>query len=432
MVYNIIIGRDEKDKEKFGDKGLILLGKQYVKMGEFTSLSNNVYMDIARSHVILVSGKRGSGKSYSLGSIAENIVNLPDDVSKNLAVLIFDTMGIFWSMKFPNLKEEDNLKEWGLKPQGLKVKVYVPKGHFQDFKKSNIPVDSSFALRPNELSGLDWCSVFNVHMLEPIGILIAKTIKSMNGNYNLNDVIKKIENDDRAKQEIKDAASSLFRLAESWGLFDKQSTEIKDIVKGKQVSILDLSVYKDWNIKTLVTSLISKKLLEERILIRKLEELENIKSESHYFDVAEAREEMPLVWLMIDEAHEFLPREGKSLATDALVSLLREGRQPGISVILATQQPGEIHYDAITQSDIVISLRVTARRDIEALNNIMQTYSTKDVLSYLNNLPKIKGSAMLLDDNSERIYPIQIKPKMSWHGGETPTAVKLRKEILEM
>ena len=107
MVYNIIIGRDEKDKEKFGDKGLILLGKQYVKMGEFTSLSNNVYMDIARSHVILVSGKRGSGKSYSLGSIAENIVNLPDDVSKNLAVLIFDTMGIFWSMKFPNLKESE-------------------------------------------------------------------------------------------------------------------------------------------------------------------------------------------------------------------------------------------------------------------------------------------------------------------------------------
>lgn len=59
MPYDIIIGRDDADKVRFGNKGLIKLGKGYVKMGQYTSLSNPIFMDVARSHVVLVSGKRG-------------------------------------------------------------------------------------------------------------------------------------------------------------------------------------------------------------------------------------------------------------------------------------------------------------------------------------------------------------------------------------
>ena len=80
MPYDIIIGRNESDKKRLGDKGLIYLGKGYVKMGQYTSLSNKIFMDIARSHVVLVAGKRGSGKSYSLGVIAEGLSNLPKEV----------------------------------------------------------------------------------------------------------------------------------------------------------------------------------------------------------------------------------------------------------------------------------------------------------------------------------------------------------------
>ena len=80
------------------------------------------------------------------------------------------------------------------------------------------------------------------------------------------------------------------------------------------------------------------------------------------------------VFLFIDEAHEFLPSDGKTPATDALIQLLREGRQPGISMVLATQQPGVIHRDVMTQSDIVLAHRLTNSNDINALNEIMQTY----------------------------------------------------------
>ena len=81
MAYEIIIGRNEADKKKFGEQGTLLLGKHYVKMGQVTSLSNEIYLDVVRSHVVFICGKRGSGKSYTLGVIAEGISSLPTEVS---------------------------------------------------------------------------------------------------------------------------------------------------------------------------------------------------------------------------------------------------------------------------------------------------------------------------------------------------------------
>ena len=136
-----------------------------------------------------------------------------------------------------------------------------------------------------------------------------------------------------------------------------------------------------------------------------------------------------MVWIFIDEAHEFLPLDKKTIATDALVQLLREGRQPGISLVLATQQPGQIHRDVMTQSDIVISHRVTSQPDLEALNHIMQSYLLESIKKYMDDLPTLKGSAIILDDNSERIYPMRIRPRFTWHGGEAPTAIKAEKRL---
>jgi len=137
------------------------------------------------------------------------------------------------------------------------------------------------------------------------------------------------------------------------------------------------------------------------------------------------KKEFPLTWLMIDEAHEFLPKEPeKTPASDVLVQILREGRQPGVSLVLATQQPGKIHTDVMTQSDIVLAHRVTSKMDISALENIMQTYANQSLAMQIDSLPRLKGSVLALDDNSERIYPMRIRPRFSWHGGEDPVAIK--------
>lgn len=438
MAYNIIVGRNESDRKKLGERGVIFLGKHYVKMGATTSLSNKVYMDVAKAHVVLVAGKRGSGKSYSLSVIAEEISNLPEEVAKNLAVVIFDTMGIFWTMKFPNEREETLLKEWDLEPKSLDIDIYTPKGFYEQYKDKGIPADYSFTIKTSELNAGDWCNTFDIKLTDSLGILIERILdeiqETKGEDYDIDDIINLIQQDKRSDKATKDAAENRFAAAKAWGLFDKEGTEIKDLVRGGKVTVLDVSCYTnvsgDWGIKGLVIGLISRKLLVERITARKGEELVKIKTGEKYFiSEDEGKEEMPLVWILLDEAHEFLKKEGTTPATDALVQLLREGRQPGVSLVLATQQPGEIHKDVMTQSDIVISHRLTSKLDIDALNSMMQTYLIADLQKYLNNLPKLTGSAIVLDDNSERIYPIRVRPKLSWHGGETPSAVKVKKTL---
>ncbi len=436
MGYDIITGRNVSDKEAFGTRGLTFIGKGYVKMGQYTSMSNRILMDVARSHVILVAGKRGSGKSYTLGVIAEELSNLPREVSQNIASLIFDTMGIFWTMKYKNEKDKSLLQEWGLKPKDLPVKIFVPYGHYDAYLQKGIPADEKFALDVAEMNSEDWTLTFGLDIINPVSILIQRTITRLkeSGKFGLDDIIYNIENDSKTPAEIRNAAAALFEAADTWGIFakgDEEPTQVKDLVTAGITSILDLSVYNSvgtFNVRALVISLVSRKTFNQRMDARKKEEISEIASGLDYSSQIEKKED-PLVWIFIDEAHEFLPLDEKTIATDALVQLLREGRQPGISLVLATQQPGQIHKDVMTQSDIVISHRVTSEPDLQALNQIMQSYLLESIKQYMDDLPTLKGSAIILDDNSERIYPMRIRPRFTWHGGEAPTAIKAEKRL---
>ena len=64
-MYDIVLGRSSGDVKKYGKKGTVYVGKQYVQMGATSSLSNPIYMDVARAHAMLIVGKRGGGKCLS-------------------------------------------------------------------------------------------------------------------------------------------------------------------------------------------------------------------------------------------------------------------------------------------------------------------------------------------------------------------------------
>ncbi len=594
MSYEVIIGRNASDKKLFGTKGLAYIGKTYVKMGQYTSLSNKMYMDVSRSHVVLIAGKRGcltedtkvftdkgyknisefnekkdkilsynkdknifewekaklleyplekekllqitlddgriikltkehpllssygkyryyrkayqlkekdklvtikdtkeelslflsnvthypeknlvctkikeireiegtnkvydltvdknhsfiangiishnSGKSYTMGAIAEELSALPEEESQNISSLIFDTMGIYWTMKFRNDKDKNLLADWELKTRSLPVKVFVPFGYADLFSEKGIPVDEKFALDIAELEAEDWIITFNLDFINPVAVLIQRAmsfLREKKKKFTIKDIIKNLEADEKSDRETINAAVGLFEAAGNWGIFADEKndpTKIKELITRGKTSVLDLSMYNSvgaFNIRALVISLLCRKVFKERMIARKQEEINAISKGLNYGSFTE-KKQVPLVWLFIDEAHEFLPLEGKTIATDALTQILREGRQPGISLVLATQQPGQIHKDVMTQSDLVIAHRVTSEQDIHALNNIMQTYLTSAIQQYMNDLPGSKGSAIILDDNSERIYPVQIRPRFTWHGGDAPTAISFEEEI---
>ncbi|MFH1505549.1 MAG: DUF87 domain-containing protein, partial [archaeon] len=305
-MNEIVIGRDLPDKKAYGTKGTILLGKHYIQMGQTTSLSNPVFLDVVRSHVIFVCGKRGSGKSYTMGVIAEGISDLPREIRQNMSVILLDTMGIYWTMKYPNRKDEELMKKWDMEPKGLDVKIYTPTGYYKQYKKKGIPTDSPFAIKPSELAPADWCMVLGVEREGSIGVMIERIIhelKESDKDYDLRDIINVIKEDKEADKVTINGAKNRFLNAKNWGVFDKKGTPIEDLAKAGQVTVLDVSCYATaeggWNVKSLVIGLIAEKLFNERMVSRKTEEYNAVhKSVNVFGDDEEGKKDKPMVWLV--------------------------------------------------------------------------------------------------------------------------------------
>ncbi len=180
MTFDVIIGRSKKDVEKLGKKGTVFIAKQFVKMGQTTSLSNPVYLDVSGAHVIFLCGKRGSGKSYTMGSIAEGLADLPKNIKQNLSIVLLDTMGIYWTMKYPNYQDAALLREWGFEPKPLDVKIYTPSGFYYKYKEEGIPTDFPFSITPTDVGPEDWLDTFKVPANSAEGVLLTKIVQTKN------------------------------------------------------------------------------------------------------------------------------------------------------------------------------------------------------------------------------------------------------------
>jgi hypothetical protein len=430
MVEDIIVGRDRKDLAELGNRGTAFIGRHIVGKGEEAHLTNPIKMDLTRPHILLVCGKRGSGKSYSAGVVAEELTLLDKEIKQNLSVLMIDTMGIYWSMKRPNEKERDPLSKWGLEPKPMQMKFFIPKGYVQEYRDAGIEYDYPFTLPCGEMTAADWTITFGFKPMDDHGILVERAVKSVKKRfgevYSIDDIINQVNSDSKAEKKIKDAVSSRFEAAKEWGIFEKVGTPVEKFFAPGAISVIDISHYarsgSGWSVRSMVIGLFAKKIFQARLMARKSEELEVI--------TGEKKRSIPMVWVIIDEAHQFIPAEGTTAAFEPIQTLIKEGREPGISLILITQIPNKLHPDALAQSDMVIAHRLTSEADMKALQGIMQTYMLDDIMTQINNLPRQKGVAIMLDDNSERIYSMQIRPRMSWHAGGSPRAIK-KKTIFE-
>ncbi|MBI4173297.1 MAG: hypothetical protein HY519_01110 [Candidatus Aenigmarchaeota archaeon] len=362
--------------------------------------------------------------SYTGAVIAEEIALLPKEVKQNLSVLMIDTMGIYWSMKNPNDRDASLLKEWDMAPKAMAVKLFVPKGYIGEYKEAGVRVDAPFTLPCGEITSMDWILTFGFSLLDPHGIAIDRAVKTarerFDAAYAIDEIIAAVEADPRTEKAVKDAVVNRFLTAKDWGIFEKQGTSIYAMLAPGAVSVIDVSHYMrvsaGWSVRSMVVGLLARRIFQERLMARKTEEFEAM--------TGEKRKSIPMVWLIMDEAHQFLPSQGETAASEPLHTLIKEGREPGISLALITQRPNKLHEDALAQSDLIISHRLTSRSDIEALRSIMQTYVLDDVQQLINSLPRSKGAAIVLDDNSERLYAIQVRPRLSWHAGGSPVAIK--------
>jgi hypothetical protein len=403
-----ILGRTQK----IGG-GVLTIGRYFALDG---SLGAPVCLDVTRPHVIFICGKRGYGKSYTIGVFLEEICRLEEVVKKRLGVVVIDTLGIYWATRFPNRLEKDNLMLWGQSPQGLPVRLLVPSGAVEIYRKQRFDV-SCFSLRVSRLSPAHWHQLFGLKPTDPVSVIITRMVLAMQATmdcYSIQDLLMYIRGDVRTSKEIATAVENFLVMAESWGIFDGKGMTISDLVQPGTISILDLSYLRTQGLKDIVVSLVGELIFEERVKARKSYEQKRIGLE-----VEESG--LPLVWLAVDEAQLFIPRDHDTLSKDVLLAeWMRQGRQPGLSLIMATQRPSAVEPEVLAHSDLIMCHRLTAQEDIDMLGMIRPTYMRGDIAESIKKMGCEKGVALLVDDTSESVHVIKIRPRVSWHGGGEP------------
>jgi len=421
MVYETVVGRTKEDSQKYGKECVGYIGKHIVGTGEDAHLTTKVLTDMLRPHVVLISGKRGSGKSYSAAVLLEEFCLLPEQYKKNLAFVVVDPMGIYWSMKYPNESQADLLRKWGLETKSFKdvVKVFVPEKQKEEYLKAEIPIDGTVQIPLKEFSAEDLILSFGLKRTEEIAVALEKNFNILlerGQNFGFEELIDKIKDEREVRKEVKDALISLLTVANQWGLIAKEGIDIEQLVKPGIVTVIDLSRMRSSELRTLLTALISRKIYFNRVLARKEEERMKIEG-------GEVKTKFPVTWIVLEESHNFIPSDRDVASSDPIKRIAKEGREPGIGLVVITQMPNKVHQDILSQTDLVLSFRLTSRDDLQALHAVMQTYMQEDLWKYINALPRWPGAAIILDDNLEKIFSVNIRPRISWHAGGTALVV---------
>ena len=124
----------------------------------------NITVSTAHSRAIFISGKRGSGKSYTLGKIVEEVYA----AGRHLIVVV-DPLSVFWSTAIPLNGDE-----------GVPVRVLVPGdpdrllGALAQAMASHGLEVQRLWLNPSDLTADAWLSLYKLSLADPQGIVLSR------------------------------------------------------------------------------------------------------------------------------------------------------------------------------------------------------------------------------------------------------------------
>jgi DNA helicase HerA-like ATPase len=315
-----------------------------------------VGVDLDRPHAGVVFGKRGTGKSYTLGVFAEELA-----AADGVAPVVVDPMGVFG----------------GLDAAGGRT------------------VDP--AVRPASIPPSTWPDLLGLDPAGGPGSLVWRVVAdAVDGGSSpslaaLREAITAAD----APAETRRAAANHLGLAASWGVFDADAPPVASLAADGDPAVLDLAGVPDAAAAAVVRA-VARGLYDARVDGR-----------------------LPrLPWLLVDEAHAFFG----GVAEPALRTLLTRGRAPGVSLVCATQRPAALPSVAVSQSDLLVSHRLTAARDVERLAEAEATYLAGDLAA---RLPEAVGEALVVDDATETAHTVRIRERRTPHEGESPRASRL-------
>ena len=366
-----VLGREDGadgDAERSGSLPTVRLGSFLARDG---SAGAPIGVDVDGPHAGVVFGKRGTGKSYTLGVLAEGLSD-----ARGVSPVVVDPMGVFGGLRSAGGRVVDPV----VRPAA------IPPSIWPDLVGLDPTGGAGSLLWRVVADATDGAGTAADSGSPPTG--------GSAGSTSIADLRARIEDSD-APSEARRAATNHLRLAESWGVFDADAPPVTTLAADGSPTVLDLAGVPQAASAAVVRA-VARGLYDARI----------------------DGELNRLPWLLIDEAHAFFG----GVADPALRTLLTRGRAPGVSLVCATQRPSAVPSVAVSQSDLLIAHRLTAEQDVTRLGEAEATYLAGDLAS---RLPTGTGEALVVDDATETAHTVRVRERRTPHDGGSPRASRM-------
>ena len=360
-----------------------------------------VRFDANANFVVLEVGKRGSGKSFGLGSALEAFATREPECSiashgaNRRGVLLLDPLDVHWTAIYPVREapsgpmrdqfkmvgnwQGGNLGKLDIDP--INVDVFMPAGQR---KPEDPSVFQDYYIPVTDLTPADLALIYGANLgTDPGGMLIGEIHDkvtrqgySVDGTafgpkdvFGLPDLIACLQDGDVQANYATQTIRAVRQRLLSWQrdpLFQQNTgTPVTALVRPGRLSILCLNRLSE-DMRSVITAVIVRKIKAERTRASQVER-------RLAFDPSAAGMDGPLVprtILAIDEAQLILPASGGGHARSAIESYVLEGRNFGLSIWMATQRPrGAISERAVSQLDSLIVHKLSTADDLVRLDN---------------------------------------------------------------
>jgi len=373
-------------------------------------------------------------------------------ISRKHAILLLDTLNIFWSTEIPirsgtgltRLEEQfEQLGSWHIDPVDLDTSVWVPAG----YRHATTPGHyNDFYLNTADLHFGDWAELLG---LDPArdrgGQLLGDAFNKVTAEgwmgkgvqhnakpeCTLSDLIECIEDDselaDAYHPETLRATLQQLKFYSRSPFFADQGTDLRKLVRPGQLSVLQLSHLPD-GVRAVLLSVLVKKLFQLRAEAsedaKRLDLTPDLPEDLRNAIVERLESSLPPCWIAVDEAQNVLPTGRSTAATNALIKLVREGRNFGLSFAITTQQPGAIDSRIMAQVDTFIVHRLAVRKDLAHVEQNLKADLPAHVkhgareLSFETMIRSLEvGQALVSNTETERCFFLNVRPRVSVHGG---------------
>lgn len=387
-------------------------------------LDYEVHCDISFPHVIGVFGSRGSGKSFDLGVFLEEIFQSGQGGDSGI---VFDIQDQFWTLA--HVPSQDisgdtghlaDLAKWGLAPAALPhLVVWLPRG-----SDTPVPDAKPFSLAPIQLSDADWLALLELERFSPMGQALLNLLRQA-GPLTPDLLAQAIPGSGltvRFQQPTLDGLSWRLNSLADVGIIDNSGVEIDDLLQPDTLSVILMRNLSD-GIRGLVVGVVAR-LVADRMGREKQRRKVAMRTGQDGANTTLASR----LWMVLDEAHVLVPSDGSTAATEPMIDYVKRGRDAGLSLIFATQQPSAVNTKMISQVDLTITHSLAFETDLAAAAARMparvaneyevdneKTGAIGDVLRSLS-----PGEAIVADTSSGRAFLIKIRPRLSAHGGVSP------------